>query len=514
VVRRIVKGADGFDVHVIATNDDITPSTRSRTHPRPRLVRPPGRLVAAWGLTVVGLPLLAALLASGRAQLTLATDLLLFLVATVAIALVGGVVVGGVAAVFASLLANWFFVEPIHTLTISDPENLVALAIFLTAAVGASVLVNRVARRSHEALQARAEAGALARSSGILIGAPDPLPELLVQLRSTFGLQSVSLLSNRDDGWVVDASAGDDPPRDPYHGESWDLEEDGTAVVVLRGAQLSADDQRVLRTFLSSLSLALQSRRLEAEAAMAVRLAEADELRTALLQSVSHDLRTPLASIKASASSLLQSDVSWDDDELRVFAQTIDAGADRLNQLVGDLLDMSRIHANALEPRLRPTYLDEVVAAALSSVEHRPDRMVLRVPDTLPPIDTDPALLGRALAHVIANSLAWSPVDQPVWVEAAAVGDRMHLRVVDRGPGVDPADRDRVFLPFQRLGDRDAGSGVGLGLAVARGLVEAVDGAIVLDDTPGGGLTVLIDLPTAVDEIDTGGTVTGRTAAH
>ena len=504
VVGRIVKSADGFDVHVIASNDLIVPSTRPPPRPRGRLVRPAGRLVAAWVLTVVGLPLLAALLAAGRDQLTLATDLLLFLAATVAIALLGGVVVGAVAAVVASLLANWFFVEPIHTLTISDPENLVTLAIFLTAAIGASVLVNRVARRSHEALQARAEAGVLARSSGILIGAPDPLPELLAQLRATFGLQSVSLLSNRDDGWVVDATAGDDPPIDPYDGESWDLEEDGTAVVVLRGARLSAEDQRVLRTFLSSLSLALESRRLQAEAAMAARLEEADELRTALLQSVSHDLRTPLASIKASATSLLQSDVSWDDDQLRAFAQTIDSGADRLNHLVGDLLDMSRIHANALEARVRPTYLEEVVAAALSSVEHQPDRILLRVPESLPAVETDPAMLGRALAHVIANSLAWSPPDQPIWVEAAEVGERMHLRVVDRGPGVDPADRDRIFVPFQRLGDGDSRSGVGLGLAVARGLVEAVEGHIVLDDTPGGGLTVLVDLPVAADEAGPG----------
>ena len=223
------------------------------------------------------------LLAAGRDNLTLATDLLLFLVATVGIALLGGVVVGTVAAVFASVLANWFFVEPVHTLTVSDPENIVAIAIFVAAAIGASVLVDRISRRSREAFQARAEAGALARTSGILIGAPDPLPELLDQLRVTFGLQSVSLLSNRDDGWVVDASVGDDPPTDPYHGDSWDLVADGTSVVVLSGAQLSADDQRVLRTFLSNLAVALESRRLQAEAGVAAHLAEGDQLRTALL---------------------------------------------------------------------------------------------------------------------------------------------------------------------------------------------------------------------------------------
>jgi two-component system sensor histidine kinase KdpD len=494
-----VSRAEGFDVHVIAQRDDEQAPSPGRPERRPRRRAPPARRrVAAWALTLVGLPLLAAALAAaGRDTITLATDLLLFLVATVGIAVLGGILVGVVAALAASLLANWFFVEPIHTLTIADPENVVAIAIFVAAAIGASVLVERIRRRSQEAFQARAEAGALARTSGILIGAPDPLPELLDQLRTTFALRSVSLLSNRDDGWVLDASAGDDPPTDPYHGDPWDLVEDGTSVVVLRGAQLSADDQRVLRTFLSNLALALESRRLQAEAAVAAHLAEADQLRTALLQAVSHDLRTPLASIKASASSLLQSDVGWDAEELRAFAQTIDSAADRLNHLVGDLLDMSRVQAGALRANVRQVFLEDVVAAALASIDHRPDQVEIDVPDSLPAVDTDPTLLERALAHLVVNSLAWSPRGRPVRVEGALVGDRLHLRVIDRGPGVDRLDRERVFQPFQRLGDRGSHAGVGLGLAVARGFVEAVDGTIVLDDTPGGGLTVLIDLPVA-----------------
>jgi two-component system sensor histidine kinase KdpD len=500
VVGSIVSKADGFDVHVIAPGDDgDQPAPRHRpVNRRHRLRLPPRRRIAAWVLTLVGLPLLTVVLAAGRSQLTLATDLLLFLVASVGIALLGGVVVGITAALLASLLANWFFVEPIHTLTIADPENLVAILIFIAAAVGASLLVDRIERRSREAFQARAEAGALARTSGILIGAPDPLPELLDQLRVTFALDSVSLLSNRDDGWVVDASAGPDPPTDPYHGDAWDLVEDGTSVVVLRGAQLSADDQRVLRTFLSNLTLALESRRLEAEAALAAHLAEGDELRTALLQAVSHDLRTPLASIRASASSLLQPDVVWDQEEVRTFAQTVDASAERLNQLVGNLLDMSRIHAGALETNVGVVYLEDVVASVLSSLGDRAAPVEVDVPDSLTPVATDRALLEKALTHVVANAVAWSPPSHPVRIEAGQVGDRVHLRVVDRGPGIDPAQRDDVFRPFQRTGDGHNDVGAGLGLAIARGFVEAADGTILLDDTPGGGLTVLIDLPTAM----------------
>ena len=500
VVGTVVGRAQGFDVHVIAPSDEeATPGgDEARSHARPVHRGPPlRRRIAAWVLTIVGLPVLTAVLVVGRENLTLATDLLMFLVAAVGIAVLGGVVVGIVAALVASLLANFYFVEPFHTLTISDPENITAIAIFVTAAIGASVLVDRIGTRSREAFQARAEAGALARTSGILIGAPDPLPELLDQLRTTFGLQSASLLSNRDDGWVVDASAGDDPPTVPFDGDRWDLVEDGTTVLVLRGAQLSADDQRVLRTFLSNLALALQSRRLHAEAAAAAQLAEADQFRTALLQAVSHDLRTPLASIKASATSLIQSDVAWSADQREEFARTIDAEADRLNRLVGNLLDMSRLHAGAVLVSRRVVYLEDVVASALASIDHDADRVHVEVPDSLPPADSDPALLERALANTIANALAWSIPPSPVRIEAAEVADRLHLRVIDRGPGVAPADRVRVFQPFQRLGDSTNQAGVGLGLAVARGFIEAVGGRIVLDDTPGGGLTVLLDLPVA-----------------
>jgi two-component system sensor histidine kinase KdpD len=403
------------------------------------------------------------------------------------------------AAVVAFLLSNWFFTPPIHALTIEDPENVTALIVFIVSAVVASVLVDRVASRRREALQARAEATALAHTSGILIGEPDPLPQLLDQLRTTFGFDAVSLLSNRDDGWVVDAASGADPPTEPFEGERWDLVEDGSAVLVLRGAHLTADDQRVLRTFLSNLAVALHSRRLQADAEVAAHLVEADALRTALLQAVSHDLRTPLASIKASATSLLQSDVAWTSDQRLEFAHTIDTEADRLNRVVTNLLDMSRLQAGAVTVASRPVYLEDVVATALATVDHDPRRVIVTVPETVPPVEADPALLERAVANIVANALAWSPPDAVVRVEAAAIGTRVHLRVIDRGPGVGEADRERVFQPFQRLGDRSTQAGVGLGLAVARGFVHVLGGEIVLDDTPGGGLTVVFDLPPASD---------------
>jgi two-component system sensor histidine kinase KdpD len=498
VVANIVREAQGFDVHVIANDagGDDTPHLPTRRRRR-RIGPSRNRQVIGWLLTIVGLPLLTALLVALGDHITLATDLMLFLVVTVLIAAIGGLAVAIVAAVAAFLLTNWYFTPPIHTFTIEDPENLTALVVFVVSALAASVLVDRVTTRSREALQARAEAATLARTSGILIGEPDPLPHLLDQLRMTFSIDAVALLSNRDDGWVVDAAVGHDPPTEPFDGERWDLNEDGSTVLVLRGAQLTADDQRVLRTFLSNLALALHARRLQADAAVAEHLAEANELRTALLQAVSHDLRTPLASIKASASSLLQSDVAWTPEQRREFAATIDAEADRLNRLVTNLLDMSRLQAGAVTVLRRSVYLEDVVAAALASVEHDPARVEVAVPETVPPVEADTMLLERALANIIANAFAWSPERAKVRIEAAPIGDRVHLRVIDRGPGVDPADRERVFQPFQRLGDRSTQAGVGLGLAVARGFVHAMGGEILLEDTPGGGLTVVFDLPSA-----------------
>jgi two-component system sensor histidine kinase KdpD len=521
VVNAIVREAEGFDVHVIAQRDAADDRTAPRTAPsaadegaasepdrsapRVRRRRPPRRRIAAWLLVVAGLPLLTLVLAALREQLSLATDLLLFLAVAVGAALLGGFAVGLVAAVASSLLVNWYFTPPIHTWTIADPENLIAVIIFVAGAIGASALVDRVTTRSREALRARAEAAALARTSAILIGEPDPVPELLEQLRATFSLSAVSVLSNRDDGWVVDASAGDDPPTEPFDGQRWPLTEDESSLLVVRAGKLSADDQRVLRTFLDNLELALQSRRLQAEATAAAHLAETDRLRTALLQAVSHDLRTPLASIKASSSSLVQDEVAWTTEERKEFARTIDSEVDRLTALVENLLDMSRVQAGAITPSVRPTYLDEVVAAAVSSLGQRNGtagthgEVVVSVPEDLPPVTVDPSLLERAIANVVANALAWSPDCAPVHVDAARIGDAVHLRVVDAGPGVRPEDRARVFRPFQRLGDRSSQGGVGLGLAVARGFVEANGGEIVLDDTPGGGLTVLIVLPLTPD---------------
>ena len=499
IVDRVARQAEAFDVHVIATErTEHAGLTAQRSGRRRRRMSslPPVRQAAGWALAIVGLPVLTVAATQLSAHVTLPTVLLLYLALVVAIAALGGLVVGVVSAVAASLLANWFVVPPLHTLSIGDAENIVALVVFVAVAVTVSLLVDRVSTRSRQAIRAGAESEALARATATLVGEPDPRPDLLDQLRVTFSLDSVSLLSNADDGWTLDAFAGADPPRDPSGGAVWDLAGDGSTVLVVRGPELAAEDQRVLRTFLSQLALAVQRGRLQAEAAEAAHLADANALRTALLQAVSHDLRTPLATIKASATSLLQSDVTWDAAQRQEFVRAIDTQADRLNRVVGNLLDMSRLQAGVIHAVNRPVYLEDVVAQALASLADTDD-IEVAVPETIPAVEADPALLERVVANVVANAVAWSPADAAVRVEAGEVNGRVHLRVIDRGPGIPPEDRTKVFEPFQRLGDRSSLAGVGLGLAVSRGFVQAVGGDLRLDDTPGGGLTVVIDLPEA-----------------
>jgi two-component system sensor histidine kinase KdpD len=213
-------------------------------------------------------------------------------------------------------------------------------------------------------------------------------------------------------------------------------------------------------------------------------LAETDALRRSLLQAVSHDLRTPLASIKAAVTSLLQRDVAWSTHDRDDLLGTIDTATDRLDRVVANLLDMSRLQSGALSLRCAPVALEDVVAAALGSIPEDAHRTTVDVPETVPLVEADPALLERAVANVVSNALAWSPPDQPVRIEAAPVQERVCLRVIDRGPGIPSAQRARIFEPFRRLGDRSTDAGVGLGLAVAHGFVTAMHGEISVDDTP------------------------------
>jgi two-component system sensor histidine kinase KdpD len=241
----------------------------------------------------------------------------------------------------------------------------------------------------------------------------------------------------------------------------------------------------------------MQREELEREAQAAETMAGTDRLRTALLDAVSHDLRTPLATIKASLTSLLETGVEWSPDETRSFLRAAVDETERLNRMVGRLLDASRLQAGAVHVFFRPVGLDEVVSSAISSLGQRPDRVSVDISESLPQVQTDPDLLERVVANLVENALTWSPVHRTVRLSAGQVAGRIDLRISDRGPGI-PADaRETAFQPFQRLGDAPKREGVGLGLAVSRGLLEAMGNELIIEDTPGGGTTMVIEFKVA-----------------
>jgi two-component system sensor histidine kinase KdpD len=449
------------------------------------------RLTAGWLLALLGPPALTGLLSIRGSGLGLPTELLFFLALTVGVALVGGLWPAVVAAVAGFLLVNWFFTPPLHTLTVAELENAFALLVFVAVAVAVATVVDLAARRSSQAARARSEATTLSMLATSVLRGEDALPELLERVRETFGLTSVALLERAGEGWSRVDSAGAEPCSRPGEADVR-VQVSDVLILALRGRVLPAADQRVLSAFAYQAAAALDRRRLASQARQARRLAEGNKIRTALLAAVSHDLRTPLASIKASVSSLRADDVQWDPADEAELLATIEESADRLDRLVANLLDMSRLQTGVVNPLARQVSIDEVLQPSLANVPG--DQVKIEVPDNLPPVVADPGLLERSLANVVENAVRHGG-PEPVRISARSVGDAVELRVTDRGPGVPDSAKSQMFEPFQRLGDRPRGDGVGLGLAVARGFAEAVGGDLHAEDTPGGGLTMIFTLP-------------------
>ncbi|MEU9045766.1 MULTISPECIES: sensor histidine kinase KdpD [unclassified Kitasatospora] len=460
------------------------------------------RTIAGWLIGLAGPPLMAIVL-TAIGGLGLSTDMLLFLSLTVCAALVGGLLPAIGSALVGSSVLNYYFTPPLHTFTINEPQNIMAVAIFTIVGISVASVVDLAARRTHQAARSQTEAQTLSALAGtVLRGAPNGdgvLTALMEQVRETFGQESAALLERPEPlgSWVPVATAGPRPPERPETADV-DVPVGESLALVLRGRVLPGADRRLLGAFAAQAAVVLERRRLSREAVAARREAEGNRIRTALLAAVSHDLRTPLAGIKASVSSLRSADVDWDPEDEAELLAGIEDGADRLDHLINNLLDMSRLQTGTVTPLIQETDLDEVVPYALGGVP--PDSVRLDVPETLPMIRADGGLLERSLANLVENAVKYSPDGVKVLVKADAlvqpgVPGRVELRIVDRGPGVPEEAKEKIFAPFQRYGDAPRGAGVGLGLAVARGFVEAMDGSVTAEDTPGGGLTMVVSLP-------------------
>ncbi len=455
-------------------------------------------------------PILTVVLTYAREPLNLVSDVLLYLLLVVVVALVGGLLPAMVAAIGGSVLLNYFFAPPLHTFTIRETNNALAIGVFVVVAALVSSVVDLAARRTRQAARAKAEAETLGTLAGSILRGETGLDAMLERLREALALTSVTLLERNSppganggsptrgpaDEWSVVAVAGPDGCTRPQDADT-EVAAGDDLLLALRGRALRAEDQRIAGAFAAQAAVILERHRLSEAAAAAVPIAEGDRMRTALLAAVGHDLRTPLAAAKAAVTSLRSEEIEWSPEDHAELLLAADESLDRLTRLVDNLLDMSRLQAGALSVVNRRIALDEVVPLALDDLGDAGAAVVVDVPDDLPLLLADPGLLERVVANLVGNALRYSPPTQPPRVSGSSLGERVELRVIDRGPGIPSSDLDRVFVPFQRLGDTDNTTGVGLGLALSRGLTEAMGGTLASEETPGGGLTMVLSMPAA-----------------
>ncbi|HXW44878.1 MAG TPA: DUF4118 domain-containing protein, partial [Streptosporangiaceae bacterium] len=523
VSMRTMRASGDIDVHM------VTHSYVGRGRGLPRAARgglTRQRKLAGYALAVALMPLLTLLLASLRSDLNLTSDVLVFLAGVVAVALVGGFIPALLAAVAGFLLLNYYFTPPIYQFTIAERNNALALVIFAAVGLVVSSVVDTAAKRTKQAARASAESELLATTAGSVLRGQRALSAVLDRVREAFGMDSVTLLERSDgdanqpafaaaDGGDVDGGRAHWAARTGPTGrwkavgvsgeplvsrpEEADVEMpvSDTLVLAMRGRALPATDRRVLGAFAAYAAAALEQGRLAAAAEAARPIAEADRVRTALLAAVSHDLRTPLASAKAAVTSLRSQDIEWDAEDQRELLATADESLDKLAHLVDNLLDMSRLQAGALAVFPRPADLSEIVARSLDDLGPAARAVTVEIPDDLPEVAVDPGILERVIANLTANALRYAPPGVPPVLTGSALRDRVELRVIDHGPGIPAEHRNRMFVPFQRLGDTDNTTGVGLGLALSRGLTEAMGGSLEPEETPGGGLTMTLSLPAA-----------------
>ncbi|MFE3171825.1 DUF4118 domain-containing protein [Amycolatopsis sp. NPDC059090] len=484
----VIQQSGPIDVHMV-THSYAGGRLRARLGTSPLA---PSRLVMGWVLSIL-LPVVATGLGVLlRDAVEFSTDVILFVLSTVIVALVGGLGPALVASIFGAGLLNFFFTPPLYTLDVHSPQNVVTLIAMIVVAVMVALVVASAARRGVAAARARTEASLLASYARTVLTNPNPIERLLEKVRENFGLTSVTLLEKRNGKWDKVALSGGEPCADPDEADV-DIAVTADVHLTLRGRALPAADRRVLEAVAGQALLALRQQRMAAAAAAAERKAEATELRTTLLSAVGHDLRTPLTSIKAAIGSLRAPDLSLSDEDTEELMEAVELSADRLAGLIDNLLDSSRLATGAVTPHLRPVGYDEVVAHALSNVDNTQGVQVF-VDARLPSVQADPGLLERVIANVLDNALRHGGGD--VSARASAHSEFVELRIVDHGKGLRKGAAESAFAPFQRLGgDRDSTPGVGLGLSVAKGFTEAMGGTVRAEDTPGGGLTVVISLP-------------------
>ncbi|WP_072315161.1 sensor histidine kinase [Agrococcus sp. Marseille-P2731] len=495
--QAVVRESGDIDVHTVAH------AAAARGRRLPSLAHAPlsgRRQLAGWALAVLGVPMLTWMLDAGSEQASVTADALLLQLWVVVVALVGGIW----AATFAALLAGVLFlvvlVEPRFTFVVAEPWHVVAVVVLFVSALLVSWVVDRAARTTRAAGRSAAESELLAAISSGVLGGQGSIQVALTRTREALGLTGVRLLQGERvvalDGEPADGAgeSGRAPTTVPVGDDS---------MLELHGRMLDAGERRILDVVVHQLAASLRHRSVAAIASELEPLAAQDRVRSALLRAVSHDLRRPLAAATASVGALRSSTISLGEADRAELLATAGESLATLGALVTDLLDVSRIDAGALAVATRAIDVEDAIAPALDEVGASPDAIALKL-GAVPQVVADPVLLQRVLVNLLSNAMRHSPARVPVTIVASAFGEAVEVRIADRGPGIAPDERDRAFVPFQRLGDTDNDTGLGLGLALSRGFAEAMGGELAAETTPGGGLTMVVRLRRAADAGEAG----------
>ncbi|MGV0731908.1 sensor histidine kinase KdpD [Mycolicibacter sinensis] len=495
----VVQQSGDIDVHIV-TDEDTKPNFRAVS------ISPRERRAVSW-LAAVAVPCVMCAIVVGWLDRYVDTgQSALFVVGVLLVALLGGIAPAVLSALLSGVLLNYFLLAPRRDFTIAEHDAAVTEVVLLLVAVAVAVLVDSAAKRAREAGRASREAELMTLFAGSVLRGAD-LDTLLERVRETYAQRAVSLvrIPARTAKPEVVASVGEQPCTSVDLADTTIDVGDDEFWMLMVGRQLASRDRRVLSVVARQAAGLVRQEELAAEASRADAVMRTDELRRSLLSAVSHDLRTPLAAAKAAVSSLRADDVAFSPDDTAELLATVEESVDQLTDLVGNLLDSSRLAAGVIRPALTKVYLEEVVQRALIGIGRRSnvfgrgrlDQVKVEVGPTVAMADA--GLLERVLANVIDNALRYAS-DSVVRVTAGRVGARVLINVADGGRGLPPGGELHAFDPFQRLGDRDNTSGVGLGLSVARGFVEAMGGTISATETPGGGLTMVVDLAAPAGE--------------
>ena len=486
----VIRESGDIDVHIV---------THAAAAGRLALPRLTGALTIKRRLigmlfAIIGGPLLTWFLVSVRSSDSLITDVLSYQFLVVVVALIGGIWPALFAAVLSGVTLDFFFVDPLYKITVNEPRHILALVLYALNALLVSYVVDQAARRFRLAQRASAESELLLSIAGNVLRGESALDAFVNRTREAFNLKSVRLVADN----TVISSSGDAVDDAPHT----DIPAGSRAILELFGRDLAASERRLVVVIAAQIDAVLEHSALSETASEVGSLEESDRVRSALLSAVGHDLRRPLAAATAAVTGLRSTDITISEPDRQELLATADESLATLATLVTNLLDVSRLQAGVLAISLQRTETEDVIVPSLDELGLGPDDVELDLAAELPAVLADAGLLQRVIVNVLANAMGFAPEDSKVRIATSTFEGMVQIRIIDHGPGIAHDRREEVFAPFQRWGDNDNTTGLGLGLALSKGFTEGMGGTIEAEDTPGGGLTMVIELPVFLGETE------------